>query len=529
MAIVLSKYTNALLETLHKAHAASPATDTTHLQVSQTVSFFALAYEKVRNSIEFREEHLVRRAAIERILRRRLAINPGGKGEGENVVRELLWARYISPEMLKNTQIHTTQKGIDMFNWFSSAVAKTHGKITSKQSQYLYDILSCEIEEHLEPHKTKHLNANLYFYYQVMHKKFQLAGVEDAKRDAYFYTAAEVAFAKNDNAYTRYHLFTLHYGLFTHVANEKLSELVSSWPTIVADFEKIIENPYKEKLIKHAKRQVAPFLILNDIIKTTQVGPAELLQNEEQLLEKVQASCEKKYIETSTKLRTAMIRSISYIFLTKMIFVLLLEIPLSRFFYGGIEALPLIMNVVMPPLFMGLLVSFFRAPDAKNTQRIYNRIVNIINTDETFETAPIKLSKETQTKRPLLVLGFTLMYFVFFGTLFGTMFVLLDKIGFSIVGTTIFLFFLTVVGFFGYRIRQTAKEYSLEESEGVLSPILYFIFLPIVSVGKFLSNEVARFNVLILVFDVLIEAPFKMIIDIIEEWVKFVRGKREEI
>lgn len=529
MTIVLSKYTNALLETLHKAHATSPATDTTHLQVSQTVSFFALAYEKVRNSIEFREEHLVRRAAIERILRRRLAINPSGKGEGENVVRELLWARYISSEMLKNTQIHTTQKGIDMFCWLVAAVTKMHGRITSKQSQYLYDILSCEIEEHLEPHKTKQLNANLHFYYQVLHKKFLLTGVDDTLRDAYFYTAAEVGFAKNDNAYTRYHLFTLHYGLFTHASNEKLTELASAWPTIVNDFEKIIENPYKERLIKHAKRQVAPFLILNDIIKTSEGDPAELLQNEEQLLEKVHASCTKKYVETSTKLRTAMIRSISYIFLTKMIFVLLLEIPLSRFLYGGIDALPLVMNVVMPPLFMGLLVSFFRVPGAKNTQRIYNRIVNIINTDETFETAPIKLSKEKQTSRPLLVLGFTLMYFIFFGILFGTMFILLEKIGFNIIGTTIFLFFLTVVGFFGYRIRQTAKEYSLEESEGVLTPILYFIFLPIVSVGKFLSNEVARFNVLILVFDFLIEAPFKMIIDIIEEWVKFVRGKREEI
>lgn len=529
MAIVLSKYTHALLETLQDAKKKSPSTDMTHLQVSQTVSFFALLYERVRNSIEFREEHLVRRAAIERILRRRLAINPSGKGEGENVVRELLWARYMSTETLKTSEVSNIQDGINKFVWFMQNHNKLHGKNSPKQTQYLYDILSCEIEEHIEPEKTKRFNANLYFYYQVLHKKFHLANVPDELRDAYFYTAAEVAFAKNDNAYTRYHLFTLHYGMFTELGEEKLTELVQNWPQTVRDFEKIIENPYKDKLIKQAKKQVPPFLILNDVLKNADGESTEILQDEAMLLEKVQASCEKKYKETSTKLRTAMIRSITYIFLTKIIFVILLEIPLTRFLYGALDVLPLVMNVVMPPIFMGLLVSFFRVPNAKNTQRIYNRLVNIINDDETFETAPIKLNHEKQTSRPLLVLGFTLMYFIFFGILFGTIFILLERIGFNIIGTTIFMFFLTVVGFFGYRIRQTAKEYSLEEAEGVLSPILYFMFLPIVSVGKFLSNEVARLNVLMLIFDFFIEAPFKMIIDIIEEWVKFVRGKREEI
>ena len=33
--------------------------------------FFALVYEKVRNAVEYREDHLILRAAIERILKRR--------------------------------------------------------------------------------------------------------------------------------------------------------------------------------------------------------------------------------------------------------------------------------------------------------------------------------------------------------------------------------------------------------------------------------------------------------------------------
>ena len=88
---------------------------------------------------------------------------------------------------------------------------------------------------------------------------------------------------------------------------------------------------------------------------------------------------------------------------------------------------------------------------------------------------------------------------------------------------------MTVVGFFGYRIRQTTKEYSLEDTDGVLSPVIYFLFLPVLSVGKFLSREVAKLNILMLVFDLLIEAPYKLIVEIVEEWVKFVRARRDEI
>ncbi len=529
MAIILSKYTDALLVAVKAAKEKRPSTDTTHITVSQTVSFFALLYEKIRNSIEFREEHLVRRAAIERILRRRLAINPTGNGEGENLVRELLWARYMSTDTLKNSDISNVQEGITKFFYVSKLVGKTHQKLSNLQSQYLHDVLSCEIEEQIEPEKTKKLTAHLYFFYHVLRQKFHIDGVEEGKRDAYFYAAAEEAFARNDTAYTRYHLFTLNYGPFTDLDQGQLEKLAESWPTIVTGFNNIINNPYKDKLVKQAKKHVAPFLILNDIVEKKEGEIEETLTDEEKLLTTVQETCDAKYKDTGIKLRTAIIRSISYIFLTKMIFVLLLEIPLTRFFYGKLDVIPLVMNVFMPPLFMGLSIAFSRVPGAKNTQKIYNRIVNIINDDTTFETSPIRIGQKKKTSRPLLVLGFTLAYFVFFGLLFSIIFLLLDKIGFNIIEKVIFVFFLTVVGFFGYRIRQTAKEYSLEDTEGVLSPLVYFMFLPILSVGKFLSSEVARLNFLMLIFDFLIEAPFKMIIEIIEEWVKFVRARRDEI
>src|SRR4030042_7036537 len=94
------------------------AKEASHFTVSKTVSLLARIYEKARNAVEFRAEHLVRRAAIERILKRRIMLNGGGSNIAENLVLELLWARYIDSGLIddaKVTEIHNTIKRYLLF------------------------------------------------------------------------------------------------------------------------------------------------------------------------------------------------------------------------------------------------------------------------------------------------------------------------------------------------------------------------------------------------------------------------------
>ena len=78
-------------------------------------------------------------------------------------------------------------------------------------------------------------------------------------------------------------------------------------------------------------------------------------------------------------------------------------------------------------------------------------------------------------------------------------------------------------------MKSVINEYKLVEKENVLSPVIDFFFMPMLSIGKFLSTEVARFNFFILLFDFIIEAPFKLIIEVVEEWISFVKARKEEI
>jgi len=87
-----------------------------------------------------------------------------------------------------------------------------------------------------------------------------------------------------------------------------------------------------------------------------------------------------------------------------------------------------------------------------------------------------------------------------------------------------------LVTFFAYRVIQITQEYQIVQQEGFFTTLTDLFFLPIIRVGQWLSGEVLqRFNFLIFIFDFIIEMPFKAIVEVLEEWVHFVRIKKEEI
>src|ERR1700686_3579705 len=65
------------------------------ITVNPIVTKFASWYERLRNAMEFREDEVMLRATIERILKRRLLLGGNGESTAEALVKELLWARYL--------------------------------------------------------------------------------------------------------------------------------------------------------------------------------------------------------------------------------------------------------------------------------------------------------------------------------------------------------------------------------------------------------------------------------------------------
>ena len=121
---------------------------------------------------------------------------------------------------------------------------------------------------------------------------------------------------------------------------------------------------------------------------------------------------------------------------------------------------------------------------------------------------------------------YTLSFFVSFGVLAWV----LGKLNFSPTSIILLLLFLSLVAFAGTIIRQRGRELIvLPEKEGMLHGLSDIFFLPIIRVGKLLSSQLARYNILVVFFNFIIEVPFQLFVEFFEQWRAFLKEKKEEI
>ena len=501
------------------------------MNVSQTVSFLALAYEKVRNAIEYREEHLIRRAAIERIMNRRLMMNSVGNGEAENLLRELTWARYFPNGSLGEEDVEMVQGILDKYIKLRKQLVTGRDGSTQKfLNDFISDLLTCEIEEALSPDTAARDASFSYFLFQTLRRKINIDTITEEQKDTYFLVAIERAYRKSDLPYIRYHMFITFYQPISLYSGDELASIATDLPQIFRKIDEMIKNPFVENLTRFVRKQLPPFLVLFDILKKKPGLAAETLTRKTKLWKDVDITCREKYAQASTRLRTLAFKSLIYIFITKMLFALILEYPVSLYFYHEVNLTSIAINSLFPPILMMIIVFMFKLPGEDNTQRIYFRIIDIIDADKTFETSKVmNLSKKLRIKKPVLVFGFTVFYtMTFFITLF-LIYELLSLLRFNAISTGLFIFFVSVITFFSYRIKQVVNEYRLVVRESIIGPFVDFFFMPILSLGKFFSTQIGRLNFFIIIFDFIIEAPFKLLIEVVEEWISFVRQRKEEI
>lgn len=526
----LSQYTQALLASLKQIKSLAKPDELSKIAVSQTVSFFALVYEKIRNAVEYREDHLIRRAAIERILNRRLMLNPEGKNEAEQVLRELLWARYFANGSLGGRELMDIQLIIDRYLKLKRQITKGRPMDTQQfLSEFIMDLMTCEIEEKLSPEIAHRFSNYLFFIYQVLRKKIKIEGLSEDQKDAYFLAALERSFRKSDQPYQRYHLFITFYKPIHTYTEKELEVYATKAPAIFKKIDETIENKYVESLTRFTRKQLPPFLILFSILKDKAAEAEAILSDKNTLWKHVDETCREKYQQLNKRVRNLAIRSFIYVFLTKMVFALILEVPVSQWLYNEVNMRSIAINTLFPPFLMLLIVSVFKIPGEENTKNIFHRIIDIIDANVSFETNISYMPKKAAERKPLLIFGFTVFYSLTFIVTLTLMYEGLLLLEFNMISIAVFIFFVSLVTFFSYRVKQIVNEFRLAEKDSILTPIIDFFFMPVLSLGKFFSGGLARLNFMIFILDFLIEAPFKLIFEVVEEWITFVRKRKEEI
>lgn len=530
--ITLSKYTEALVK---KWEQGSPriSPSPNKISVSQTVSFAAFLYEKMRNAVEFREEHLIRRATIERILKRRMILNENGRDIAEPLIKELLWARYYENNTIGQEKILEVQTIIDKYFFLRNEIsAGRRGGEQEKIGQFFLEILSCEIEECLSPNPRREAFTN--YVYQIIRPYVSQSGWEnETEKDVQVYIAVEKNFAHSDNSLIRYHLLRLIIPEITQISWKNSEKILPKIYDAYKRIESDINHSLGDRMRNIIKKQIPPYLILRDIFEQNSQSLNSILKNEQNLKYKVDEACRKRYDESKNRLKRTAFRSFIYILLTKVIFAFIIEVPYDIYVVKAISYIPIAINVIFPPILMVIIILSVTVPGDDNTRRIFQLIRGIVDTDpDTLPVTRANLVVGVRSRSRSLIFSaiFSLLYLFMYVVSFGTIIYVLSLLKFNPVSQGIFIFFVTLVTFFTFKVIQITQEYQVVDHEGILSPLSDFFFLPIIRVGQWLSGEVlTRFNVLIFIFDFVVEMPFKAIVEVFDEWVHFVRLKKEEI
>lgn len=501
------------------------------IEVHDTISNVAWAYERLRNAIDYQDEHLLRKNAIERILKRRLVAGVTADHVAEPLILELIRGRYLPNNSLPVTLISEAAGIINAYIhlWSQVPTQPTH-EATARLFEFFIGLVSVQLNELLVP--TTRENALVDLMYQTTHRDITFADemVSEADKNTLLIVAIHRALLKSDPIIVRYKLFQRLHPEWADPDPAVIAALAKNFVQTRAEVERLLHHHAGDLLQRLMKKYAIIFLVFNDVDQAHGQATIERLSRPSLVAEDVEKAylARKKIVQG--RIARSIVRSVIYVFLTKMLLTLVVEVPLNRWFGFAqtLSSVPLLINVIFPPLLLAFIGLSIRVPGQKNIEAIIQKVQNLIYRGDD-RNALVKPRKPIRRSTLFTVL-YRIMYFVVFLVVFGGITWALTALRFSPVDIFIFLLFLSIVSFFGIRVRLLSKELLVvDQRENIFTVLFDFVTVPILQVGRWIALRAPKINVMIFFLDVIIEAPFKATLEAIEGFFGFLKEKREEI
>ena len=152
---MISKEIQTLLDTINNYKYPSYLIAQSHeptIEVGKIASKAAQYYEKARYAVDYKDEHLLRKTAIGRILRRRLTLELTPEKNSRSFLVELIQAGYLPNGELPERVISHVQEIIDKITFFSTLIEHTYPtELCSDFKQRIISLATSEIEKLLFP------------------------------------------------------------------------------------------------------------------------------------------------------------------------------------------------------------------------------------------------------------------------------------------------------------------------------------------------------------------------------------------
>jgi len=474
------------------------------------------AYEQLRNIAEYTEQHLILRATIERFLKRHMHFTDHPKKLGYELVEELTQERYLQNDSITQYTIDRIDQYVEYYlNLQRTLQASPHRVSRDEMSRWTVQAASVTIEQLLtKPGTTAAFTAFAYAHFKDKIDASDFNTADSEEFQAALYCAVHRALMKSDLATTR---------AFYIAADPARSQSVETFVRANRLMDTWFDAPLTSRLARLVSKNGAPLRIIHEVILRAADGATTITQPA-QLNSLVAAVTDEQYRSTHKRLVSSIIRTLMFVFVTKALIGLLIEVPYDIWRHGMVLMLPLLINMIFPPAYMATAIWAVKQPDRANTEAIRQHIERILYVSQ--KPLYYRIPKHVISRGLNITFGF--FYALTFAASFGLSIWILWKLEFAPTHMFVFFLFFSAVSFFRFRLIQQSRELDVNDRrESIFEVIGNFFYTPFIKLGEWLSARYKRLNVITVILDLIIEMPLKTTLRILQEWVRFMRNKRE--
>lgn len=498
------------------------------ISVDNIASKLAALYEKMRNSVDYKEEHLIRRSAIERMLKRQSHESFRKTNVSRILIVELVRAGYLPNNSIPERIVNDIEKIIYKYTLLKNYCNKSVHDMVFISSKIL-SLEATEIEEYLFHPVTAIATADA-FYLTIRN----LINVKDGQKvleeekNTQTYIACYRSLLRYDEASLFYRMWLLNHPNWTNhnLDNNYIQEVALNFESYNSEIERNLSNPLNWRITYKLRNYAIYFsLIKESIDKQPELWTKDSL-TENNINEQISSLLAWKYKREKKIVVKSVTRMIIYIILTKIVLAFTIEIPFDILIEGHINKLSLAINVIFHPLLLFVVTRVIKLPKDDSKEYTIKSIIEIIEGKADLPQLQIWIKR----KKSLFSMILGIIYLIIFAAIFGGISWILITLKFNVVSGLLFLLFLTIVSYFGLRIRNRAKKWRITPKNATIKGfIIDLLIMPIVHTGQWISEKFSSANVFVFAMDFFIETPFQIVVEVFEGFTKYLKEKKEEL
>ncbi|MBU1033594.1 hypothetical protein KKI22_01430 [Patescibacteria group bacterium] len=515
------------------------------LEVDELASKIASVYEQVRKVIDWKEENLLRRGAIERILKRRLVSelygisilpNLNATEMAEPMILELMRSGYFDNGKIAKKQIKEIENILSKYirildnSNLPNSQSKKHVKNKMEFYTWMLEVAACEIEEVLAPAFKE--NALLNLMTNVIFERNRILPsdkMSDLDRLIQIYIASMRTLYNFDDPIISYNVIKIRYPFWVEETEESIENVMRQVHEVRQQIEEDLNSEEGKHFYKLAGKYDAAYRIIGDVLDRINNTPdvvREKLANPEELKEMIKEAYFKRKKSLKSRLFRSAIYSTLSIFVAGIASFIIFEGPVAKLAGKEFSILSLFVDLLIPSLVMFILVIVIRPPKDSNLKIVQGEVSKIIhkhNSEDVYEV-DFRRKKNKVLNFVFIAIsilcGLAAMRFIFW----------IFEIG-RVPWTSMYLDTVNVamVFFAAMAIKSKSKEITIEDHVSFTEFLLELFSIPLAKIGQWFSNQWKKYNIFAALFTAVIDLPFSTSIRVIESWRNFLKERSSEM